>query len=82
MRCRICSDNVSQHSISPTSFFSLTMASSKTTAETFVQQLEIERLGFDDDAHPLPKYQYDAFCLCRDLLLESEVVHIQTQLFR
>lgn len=53
------------------------MTSSKTKAETFVEQLEIERSGFDDDAHPLPRYQYDAFCLCRDLLLESDVSQAQ-----
>ena len=38
-----------------------TMTSNKLSAATFIKQLETERDAFDDDIHPLPKYQRDAF---------------------
>lgn len=47
------------------------MASNKMSANTFVERLETERATFDDDTHPLPKYQKDAFELCCILLQED-----------
>ena len=38
----------------------------------FVERLETERATFDDESHPLPKYQKDAFELCCKLLQEDE----------
>ncbi len=50
---------------------SLTMASNKMSATTFFERLEMERATFDDEAHPLPKYQKDAFESCCKLLQED-----------
>lgn len=47
------------------------MTSSKMSATTFIEHLEAERATFDDDIHPLPKYQKDAFESCCQLLQED-----------
>ena len=47
------------------------MASNEILANTFVERLETERATFDNDTHPLPKYQKGAFELCGILLQED-----------
>lgn len=47
------------------------MLSNKLLATTFIEQLEAERVTFDDDTHSLPKYQKDAFESCCQLLQED-----------
>lgn len=49
----------------------LVMGSNKMSVATFIEELESERTTFDDEIHPLPKYQYKAFELCCDLLRED-----------